>query len=190
MNQCKENTDIFSASIVRALVLALAMCFPLSSNAIQILEHTNKATGKSSITVGITQPQLDLGPINGFFINLVLFPFIGPLPEIRLFEFALAGASTVDPNGQYAQFDFNDEIINPTDITAELLIDFDPSISAGSIASYELSSLDSSGQILETLTLESRVIPEPPTYLLLLIPIILLQIKTYFAKSICTVICR
>ncbi len=172
MNKHKDNIrrsyvfgrrTIFRLNPIRVLVFILVTCLPLSANAIQILENINLRTGQSTLTVGITSAQLSLGPIDGFFVNLLVFPFIGPSPEIISFEFDLAGAAAINPNGQNATWDFNDTITDPTEIFATLLVDFDPSIPIGTVATYELSSMDSNGQVLETLIFESKVFAVPVT---------------------------
>jgi len=160
-----------AALLLSAFALVFCLFGALSgARAIQIIESEQVVAGKKvkhTITIGITSPQLALGLIHGFFVNILLFPFVGPLPEITLFEFdLLTGAVAIGATGEDARFDFDNPIADPMTATAFLDIQFDESTPLFTTATYSISSLDSLGQPIETLTFESEL-PEPSSVLLL-----------------------
>jgi hypothetical protein len=149
------------------LILIAFVTVPRPAKAIQILETERTQAGvvvSDTVTVGITGPQLALGPIAGFFVNLILFPFTGPLPEITLFEFDLPGDPAIAPDRQSAEWVLVTPITSPTTITGHLDVDFHALFPSGAEATYGLSSLNASLHPIETVQFNLAApvaIPEP-----------------------------
>ncbi len=160
------------------LLVLMGLCINTPKvEAIQILENTVTRNGvvvSDTLSIGITAPQLLHGSIDGFLINLFLFPIVGPLPEIKLLEINLAGAETIGVPPQSARWVFNQSITQPVTVTASLDVDFHTLFPVGTIATYELSSLGSNLEPIETLSFDvaAHQISEPSTGFLLIIALV------------------
>jgi hypothetical protein len=148
-----------------ALVILIAFgVLPHPADAIQILENVTTQAGvvvSDTLTMGITAPQLAFGPISGFFVNLILFPLTGPLPEITLFDIDLLGDAAIAPDKQSADWVLATPITSPTTISGHLMVDFHGLFPSGAEATYGLSSLAASLQPIETVEFAVAALPIP-----------------------------